>query len=53
MVNSFMKKQYLIPATNAQTICHLNAICVGSVHGTEDLNYGGAADSSNPEQQPF
>ena len=48
-----MKRHYIIPATNAQLICQLNAICVGSIHGTEDINFGGAADPNNPNQQPF
>jgi len=45
-----MRKQYIIPATNAQSICQLNAICVGSIHGTEPIQYGGPADSG---QTPF
>jgi hypothetical protein len=45
-----MKKYYIIPATNAQPICHLNAICVGSIHGTENIDYGGEAD---PSLKPF
>ena len=52
MVNS-MKRHYIIPATNAQSICHLNAICVGSVHGTEGLQYGGGSDGSDSNQRPF
>ena len=51
MVNSM--KHYIIPATNAQSICHLNAICVGSVHGTEGLQYGGGSDGSDSNQRPF
>jgi len=48
-----MRKQYIIPATNAQSICQLNAICVGSIHGTEPIQYGGAADKTDPNQKPF
>ena len=48
-----MKHTYIIPATNAQSICQLNAICVGSIHGTEGLQYGGGADPTDPNQQPF
>ena len=48
-----MRKQYIIPATNAQSICQLNAICVGSIHGTEPIQYGGGADPTKPGQVPF
>lgn len=48
-----MRKQYIIPATNAQSICQLNAICVGSIHGTESIQYGGGADPTDPNQKPF
>ena len=52
IVNS-MKRHYIIPATNAQPICQLNAICVGSVHGTEDLKFGGGSDGSSDDMKPF
>ena len=48
-----MKRHYIIPATNAQPICQLGAICVGSVHSEEGLHISGPADPSNPEQKPF
>lgn len=48
-----MRKQYIIPATNAQSICQLNAICVGSIHGTEPIQFGGSADPNDPNQKPF
>ena len=48
-----MRKQYIIPATIAQTVCQVNAICVGSIHGTESITYGGEADPENPNQKPF
>ena len=48
-----MKRHYIIPATNAQLICQLNAICVGSIHGTEDLDYGGGSNGSDPNMLPF
>ena len=48
-----MRKQYIIPATNAQSICQLNAICVGSIHGTEPIQFGGSADPTDPNQKPF
>ena len=53
MVNSFMKRHYIIPATNAQSICHLNAICAVSIHSDEGLQTGGAADKTDPNQRPF
>ena len=48
-----MRKQYIIPATNAQSICQLNAICVGSIHGTEPIQFGGGADPTDSNQKPF
>lgn len=48
-----MKRQYIQLATMIQQIHPIGTVCVGSVHGTEGLKHGGAADPSNPEQQPF
>jgi len=48
-----MKKYYNTPATNAQQICQLNAICVGSVHSEEDIHLGGGSNGSDPNQLPF
>ena len=48
-----MKKYYIIPATNAQLISQLNAICVGSIHGTENLDYGGGSDGTSGDMKPF
>jgi len=48
-----MKHHYIIPATNAQLISQLNAICVGSIHGTENFEYGGGSDGSSDEMKPF
>lgn len=52
IVNS-MKHHYIIPATNAQLISQLNAICVGSIHGTENLDYGGGSDGTSGDMRPF
>ena len=40
MVN-IMKKLYIQPASNVQTMSFANTICVGSVHGNGGLQYGG------------
>lgn len=48
-----MKKYYIIPATNAQLISQLNAICVGSIHGTENLDYGGGSNGTSDDMKPF
>ena len=48
-----MKRNYIIPATSAQPICQLNAICIGSVNNAEGLKYQGRSDGSNPEERPF
>jgi len=54
MVNSFMKRHYIIPATNAQPVCQFSAICIVSIkNNAEGLHAGGGSDGSNPEQQPF
>lgn len=52
MVN-LMKRHYITPAIDAQLICQLNAICVGSVHGNAGLEYGGGSDGSSEEEKPF
>ena len=52
IVNS-MKHHYIIPETNAQLISQLNAICVGSIHGTENLDYGGGSDGTSGDMRPF
>ena len=48
-----MKRHYIIPATNAQSICQLNAICVVSIHSEDGLQTGGGSDGSDPNQRPF
>ena len=48
-----MKRHYITPATNAQPISQLSSICIGSIHGSEPIEYGGGADPSNPEHKPF
>ena len=54
MVNSFMKRHYIIPATNAQPVCQFSAICKVSIkNNAEGLQTGGAADKTDPNQRPF
>jgi len=44
-----MKKTYIIPSTAIQQTYSLNAICVGSVHGNTNLQWGG---QYNPDTSP-
>lgn len=54
MVNSFMKRHYIIPATNAQPVCQFCAICKVSIkNNAEGLHAGGGSDGSDPNATPF
>ena len=48
-----MAKQYIQPDTQIQHINHVGAICIGSVQGTENFQYGGGTDGSDPDQIPM
>lgn len=48
-----MTKHYIHPATQMQPICPTCTICVGSVHGNANLEYGGGTDGSNENEKPF
>ena len=48
-----MTKHYIQPSSNIQTTIGSFAICVGSVHGNANLEYGGGSDGSNDDQKPF
>lgn len=48
-----MKRSYTIPTSQVQQISNLGAICVGSIHGSEGLKYGGGSDGSENTKSPF
>ena len=49
-----MKKLYIQPNSNVQSVNLIGTICVGSVHGNSDLQYGGSAtEPYNPNQRPM
>lgn len=48
-----MKKQYIQLATTIQQIVPTGTVCVGSIHGSEGLQYGGGSDGSSEEERPF
>lgn len=39
-----MKRSYIQPQTMHQTMCSISTICVGSVHGTSGIKFGGAIE---------
>ena len=46
-MNTYMKKQYIQPATMYQSMNFISSICIGSVHGNA-LQYGGQDNSIDP-----
>lgn len=48
-----MKKFYIQPQSNVQTVSLISTICVGSVRGNSPLQYGGAANIMDPNQIPM
>lgn len=48
-----MRKHYINPQTITQLMSSANRICVGSIHGNADLEFGGGSDGSNENEKPF
>lgn len=48
-----MRKQYITPGTATLAIQSCMICGVGSVHGTEGLQYGGGSNGSDSNQRPF
>ena len=48
-----MRKRYIIPGTATQAIQSCMICGVGSIHGTESLQYGGGSNGSEPDKKPF
>lgn len=52
-MGNVMKRHYTIPTSQVQRIYNLGAICVGSIHGSEGIKYGGGSDGSDDKKKPF
>jgi len=48
-----MRSPYIIPTTKAQSVFRTGTICVGSIHGSEGLKYGGGSDGSDENKTAF